>query len=202
MPTTLTTEQLQPFCAADDSPMRFSGIAKPFHQSGYTYATDGSVMVRIPTTEADTECTSDYRVPSNVANILAIPTKVGRGIKIVPFDFSKCSEPWPEVFPENTEACPMCNGTGHKEAECDHCGHKHPCHAAGDCKKCRGSGVIESMVIAGRSINCRYATMIAQLGNAKFWPGDDRADGGKANEKLFFVAGENGEIQGAVMPMA
>ena len=42
----MTTEQLQAFCSTD--PMR-PDLTKPFARAGFTWATDGRVLVRVAT---------------------------------------------------------------------------------------------------------------------------------------------------------
>lgn len=140
---------LQPFCGPDAS--RYA-LDKPWNKGGFTFATDGRVCVRLPTSEPDT--VDDQRSPK---------------IEDTLFEGTGDWQKWPKV-----KKCGKCeNGYAKRDCrECDglckhtcSCGHEH------DCGECDGEGEVETICdcrnestrICGVLISNHYAWLIGRL---------------------------------------
>ena len=119
----MTPDELKQYCAKGK--MRFD-IDQSWNYKGYSYATDGKMMIRIPTTEPDT---LDGKFPENVDtefNWLA-------PVSIVETENLKRVE------------CPTCHGYGLPILKCDACDGRGEhycsrCEDAHDCANCQGTG--------------------------------------------------------------
>jgi len=175
-------------------------LDKPFIRDGWRWATDGWIVVRMPTTDADTE---------------------GRYPKIESLfeGFPGCDHDWPD-WPQSPircrkcrtgkvlVACQTCNGEG--EHECA-CGNLHGCggcdghgnvSGANDCLFCGGTakvnapkGIVEDGVriieIAGKWFQAWYLGLIkSQFAGLRY--------SRSREEQLCFTA--DGNIQGSLCP--
>lgn len=101
----ITIELLQNFCGTDDARV---GIHKPFTQSGYTWATDGRIAVRVPAMES---VPKNPLAPKNTAYVFK------------PFNAEKCIAAIPAFPAVKLVACSSCGGTGEEDdgSECWNC---------------------------------------------------------------------------------
>lgn len=169
MPTTI---DLSKFCDPESS--RYS-IQKPWVKNGYTYATDGRVLVRVDTAdEPDTvaEPGSGLRFPK--ADDILPPLAASESDWL----------PWPKVEPcetcmaSNKIPCIECDGHG----ECNLC----RCKTPHECGNCDGTGSIDCETctdIGGFShrfgkaeIALKYAFAISALPDVKYLP-QEKPDG-------------------------
>lgn len=156
--STLTAEQLQPFCSND--PHRFM-LHAPFTRGEWTYATNGKIAIRVPKIEG---------VPEGEVGAEKVFPVSPRGVEcLVPSD-----------LPEDTKLectdckglgrtlkCSKCNGSG--VFECDECGH------VADCKICNGVGSIPSSQLEHPACDvcdglghC-FKPVSVQVGSARFF---------------------------------
>jgi hypothetical protein len=123
----MTKDQLQKFC----DPLEGRNIAKaPFNYGGYTWATNGKILVRVPFIAG----VPDFAGQA-AANLFG-DGMVGTGIALPPIPppvVETCKECAGKGYLEEIK-CPDCKGEG--ECDCPTCGH------AGDCTRCSGSGYI------------------------------------------------------------
>ncbi len=128
-----TDIDLTPFC--DSNISRFD-LSRPFVRDGWLYATDGRILIRIPSSRPDT---NDRPLPKTVANIM--------------LDFAECIEwhPWPgkAYITCYTRTCWRCRGLRRvgedvhvcKGCECGECsGGKGV--GGSECPECDGEGAI------------------------------------------------------------
>lgn len=112
------------FC---DSELSRYDLQKPFAQSGWRCATDGRIIVRVPTDAEDD--TGKY---PNIGNI---------------FDSCpECTQAWPK-WKHSRLDCPRCDGSGKTLVECTVCeafgNHVCPsCRQEHTCGRCEGKGKI------------------------------------------------------------
>lgn len=122
---------LKLFCGTVNNDLaRKSKIATPFNEGAYTYATNGSIVVRVPKMEGVLN-REDY--PPSIATLWNVP------------DGWNEFKPLPERPEPRTHVCQSCNGSGHA-IKCKGCegrgewvcdlGHKH------ECNRCDGTGYI------------------------------------------------------------
>ena len=181
------------FCAEEDGRYR---ISKPWVKSGWRYATDGRVVVRVPAPGEPDE--SGDRLLDG-----------GHWFGEFNFHAARCTEPFPAHDGRTIEQacdneahmkeCPDCNGSG--TCRCPRCEHPH------DCPECKGNGYRTRMktrcpdcnafgyrdepapqVVAGKRIGGAVAIRIAGLSGALYY------SDGHAGRPLHFVA--DGGIQG------
>lgn len=107
---------LQPFCGTDEC--RFY-LMKPFSRSGFTWATGGSIMIRVP-------CRED--VPELEIKIAVERPLAGIGNA----EFYRPQVELPSA--QATERCPYCDGRGYLH-DCPDCQCK--------CTRCDGSGDLD-----------------------------------------------------------
>lgn len=165
---TFTREELMPFCsAAEHRPT----IAQPWTRGGFTIATDGRILIRVPSIDgiADFEGAPAYE-------------------KSVwqQFDYNATWIPMPSVPPMILETCFYCRGSGYQE--CD-MGHKH------SCPECDGVGEIEKwqkVKIGERTISAKYLMMISAL------PHPMVAENGDKETSMSF---KGDGYEGLLMPM-
>lgn len=130
MKTEEMLKTLHPFCSADEE---WIGMARPFCQGWFTYATDGRVLVRV---DGEVEGVGDPEGSPKVENI----TKGWRAFAGLPdeVEFPPGWDEKPVVVVGCRECseqggfvdCPECGGSG----ECERCGH--------ECSGCDGKRVV------------------------------------------------------------
>lgn len=129
----MTVEQLQPFCADETRP----GLSKPFTMDGYTWATDGRVLVRTHVIEGvgDTDqCFGAYTPAALMAQCDAGPEWLAMP-ELQPGDGAvACSRCGGHVGP-----CKACNGEGEVGAVFTYDGKAHTIY--GECPVCDGFGI-------------------------------------------------------------
>lgn len=160
---------LQPFCGNDEC--RHPYLMRPFTRRGYTYATNGHILVRVPPRSEIPDSEKDFRVER-------------------PFDGIECAifTPLPAfVVPKPDGDCEMCDGRGF-EHSCPDC----QC----TCWACEGSGsevwgAGTSIEIGGVSFAAKYLLMMQGL------PGI--AIGRPRQEQSLLFRFDGGE--GALMPL-
>lgn len=168
-----TKLNLMPFCSTDTNR---KNIQKPWSLNGFTYATDGKILVQIEGSHAD---------PNEGAPKLSLDG----GFR---FNHSEMQD-WIElpavIDPPKTSDCTTCKGTG-SASECKECqgdgnvecdyGHDHECPKCDgigstpskDGKTCSdcNSGKVElftSMQVGGQFINVRYLATLKGLDGVK-----------------------------------
>lgn len=149
----MTSIDLQKFCGTD--PFR-DYLHKPITQDGFTWATDGAVMVRAPADKRYSPCER----PINIAKPLS-------GIEDATFSPPNISLP---PAPERTGPCPECDGRG-REHDCPDC----ECI----CEACHGAGELNAekrttTTIRGAIFNLAYVRLIASLPNVEFSQSDGK----------------------------
>ena len=138
----LSTEpiDLQPFTGQD---ARHTSLAAPYILHGYRYATDGTIAVRVPCDEPD----SEVQYP----NVEALKWE----------GCASAEKPLPPMPPESEWAegkCSACKGEGRSACRecwgegsymCPECGQSRECdvcygdgHTEEDCEVCGGTGVV------------------------------------------------------------
>ena len=188
----MTTDQLEKFC----DPLEGRDITKsPFNYGGYTWATNGRIMVRVPliagARDADYKAAADMFGDGMVGTGIALPT-------IPPPVLEPCLECGGKGFYQERK-CPNCHGEG--EIECATCGHESDCDRCKStgyipdltapkepCEDCGGTGQKETLVSSEVGITHfrnRYLRLIADLPGFEFqahaldMPGRFRWDGGE-----------------------
>lgn len=138
-------EDLKKFCSEDETR---PGLWNPFQANGYTYATDGRIMIKTPLIEGTRNIPEALKFEILDANI---PKEEG-----IPVEYPKS---WESFTPE-IEKCHTCKGTGaiktcrtcdgEGEITCDHCGHEDTC------EDCRGKGIESVAPLSIGSELCEY----------------------------------------------
>jgi hypothetical protein len=130
---------LQPFCPKW---AYAEWMEKPFSRAGYTWATDGKLLVRVPLRED---------VPEHPMS-------------------AACERVWPQVWPEAWRQPLLRKLPGAEHVSCDVCdgrGYKHDCpRCTCTCRECNGDGQLEVMkaVMAGaRAVSAANARLIIGL---------------------------------------
>ena len=116
---TITLNDLQPFCSTDDFRPHLN---RPFNSGGYTYATNGHILVRIPAIEGVAGCESldvNDIVHQHFTTDLKFATARMKTMAV-----SRLA---------HNEKCDACDGTG-IEHECPNCHCK--------CPECDGTGTM------------------------------------------------------------
>jgi hypothetical protein len=146
----IDSELLKPFC--DETASMYS-LEKPFISEGMLCATDGAILVAIPSDGDADSVNAGRKIPKRVSECLGIPN-------------GAVWNPWPE--PDTIEgvaccltckgdkrvgeSCHQCEGEGTVEceeclgdgcSECPHCGNE------GDCEECRGEGDVKCALCDG-----------------------------------------------------
>jgi len=188
----MTPDQLQKFC----DPLEVRDITKsPFSFGGYTWATNGKILVRVPliagARDADYKTAADLFGGGMVGGGIALPT--------IPAPvFETCKECAGKGYFQQCK-CPACQGAG--ECECQTCGHESDCDrcksmgyipdltaAKEPCEDCGGTGQRETLASIELGIarfQNRYLRLIADLPGFEFqahgldMPGRFRWDGGE-----------------------
>lgn len=176
----ITVSDLMPFCSEDESR---DSIRNPFEQEGYTYATDGRIIIRVHQVLPDLP----ERLSQPPKNIRVHFTFPDPAATVVPVDWtSLCQEPEPLT-------CSVCKGIGRDQ--CRHCDNEI------ECQKCDGSGKVLSAVvpvkIGEKFFDPMYLRKISRLPNIRLlnWesPGFET---GKGPSGFIFDGGD-----GILMPM-
>lgn len=164
---------LQPFCSTDET--RFY-LMKPFTRGGFTYATDGIIMVRV----------------AERTDIPDVKQKFNQDAPLKGVETATFFRPAFELPP-----APTANG---KCTDCDGRGYDHDCpDCECICDTCHGSGNMDteraiSTVIGPKIFNLHYARMMLSL------PGIEiEAPPEKSDEKPLLFRFDEGV--GALMPM-
>lgn len=170
---------LQDFCAKDN---RICAFSTPFVRSGWKYASDSKIIIRIKTDELD--CGAEGMTVSTLEKVM--------GIK----DCPEHAKPWPNSDGKTkSKKCEGCRGSGMSGAteckkclgtgiiECSHCGSEIDCDECDGegiisdpksppCPECGGKGEMESMAdqcLGGKlTIRGEYFTLISQLPNVRY----------------------------------
>ena len=142
----VTASDLQPFCDSISS-----NLSRPWTRGGYTYATNGHVMVRVPAL-ADVDDNPD------APDAAAIFEKYFKADDPTILDWSRV--PTPKTQEIN---CPDCDGTGF-EHECPRC----DCA----CEECDGTGVVTNgkinwVQVRGIQFSSKYLLMLRRLPGLK-----------------------------------
>ena len=132
----MTADDLKQFCADREDPRPY--LRQPWTRDGYTWATNGHIIIRVPVIDGIPDC------PNSRDGVLL---------------FSQQKEPidWipvPAVEPTKTEDCENCDGTGTHECSC---GTEH------DCGECDGMGKVESKPQAIKVGNAFFADHYLRL---------------------------------------
>lgn len=196
---------LTPFCA--DERGRYA-IDRPWVNSGWRYATDGRLVVRVPAPGAHDE----PEPPALEPQLVHADEWFG---EMYGFDEGRCIEPFPKydgrTFKQTCDneahmkECPACLGSG--TCRCPDCDNAHDCpkcHGQGHrkveqtrCPDCNSSGYRDDpapQVIAGKRIRGASAVLIAGLRGARYY------SDGHAGRQLHFVA--DGGLQGIITTIA
>jgi len=180
----MNIEQLEKFC----DPFGGRDITKsPFNYGGYTWATNGKVLLRVPLIAGVRA--EDYKIVANLFGsgmegggiaLPAIPTPLWRS----------CPDCGGKGFIQERK-CPNCQGEG--EHECQTCGHSADCDrckstgyipdatAAKElCLDCGGTGQNETLTTSEVGIGLfqnRYLRLLSDLPGLEFQPHGDVAPG-------------------------
>jgi hypothetical protein len=130
---------LQPFCSTDASR---PGLLQPFSLGGYTYATNGQILVRVPRREDVPERVAAPNPTRHFADVSHVSWRPLRTVNI-PAAIKK--------------PCPSCDGRG-TEHDCPNC----EC----ECDDCGGSGTVvglASISIGAGPFNAEYVRLLASL---------------------------------------
>ena len=137
-----TPLDIQPFCAAGDG-FRAKEFSKPFSRGDYTYATDGTIAVRVPRRADVAVSEVGDALPGLFIGVEAIECR----------PLARVELPKPKV---ETGSCRSCEGRG-REHDCPDC----QCI----CEDCNGSGIEERDTIASASVGIGKASI--SLANAR-----------------------------------
>jgi len=166
----MTLELLQTFCSKDETRQ---SIRAPFTFEGYTYASDGRILIQVKEIPGAAKCTLSNFQPA---------TLIPRGEDLLPVTYPPA---W-ETFTSTTSKCTTCDGRGKYSkcttcdgtGECRHCGHTcDDCDGSGliphitgrhTCEECDGTGKIEKDFWVGLNhgkiaVNLKYLTLIHTL---------------------------------------
>jgi hypothetical protein len=175
---------LQPFCLDDESDRR-EYLKSPFTQGGFTYATDGRFLVRVPAING---------IGPMVGNTIAVE-KVIPGIDDVDTFRSLAGIQLPApTRPDQEEIrCTSCGGRG-TEHSCPDC----EC----ECEDCGGSGKATrklrvSVDLFGLTFDVAYVRKLLMLPDVEVAPQTALAGGGYPGPMFFRFTGG----RGAVMPL-
>lgn len=155
----LTLEQLQPFCSRDEGRHL---LHKPFTRDGWTYATDGRIVIRVPAIDGveKGEVGAESLFPKAEFREIGLPDSIPHAVKTI---------------------CSRCHGTG--ECSCLHCGSDYTC------KVCNGSVDIikdSPIKIEGVALRAAHLRLIKALPGAKLFLNLDP----KATHAFTFDGGE------------
>jgi hypothetical protein len=129
---------LQMFCASEENKYRLNS---PFSRAGYTWATDGKILVRVPLREDVPEVGEAPHAEG------AWTHADGAFVPVIAFDIPKA----------DLMQCDMCDGRG-TEHDCPNCECK--------CDECDGTGHVEEAVfvsIGKSAMQRKYAATIMAL---------------------------------------
>jgi hypothetical protein len=176
----MNAETLAQFC----SPER-PALARPFSFGAYTYATRGSIVIRVPRRD-DVAENPDVPGDQVVALFEQHISPAIRYKKVPPFELPEPPFEWEEKVD-----CFSCNGTGKQHSSCPDC----LCR----CRSCSGTGVvgfprIASIRIGTLSYAAKYIALIAALPRLRL----DRSRRSHSTQLLAFSF-EDGE--GLLMPL-
>ena len=155
----ITLDMMLPFCSDDEC--RYA-ISKPFTIGEWTYATDGKVMLRVPSSAVNVPQDADFN-PPNAAVIFKFHDWENKdGYNSIP----EIPE-WPATI-----VCKHCEGFG--IIECSHCG------SMVECTSCGGEGETEPfplpMLVGDVLFNVKYLMLLATLPGVKVRRGSNPAD--------------------------
>lgn len=176
------------FCAGNDyDPKR--GLGSPWNQGGWTYATDGRVILRFPTSEMDSP-ENEHR--PNVGKLFDEHWGAG--------DMRQ----WP--YPPIVDLCMNCGGTdeitktlpckrcrGSKRMDCHCCGQETDCDECDDGTRqstdkcpCTGDAYVQLPIDAGHAIARKYVRRISRLSGVEYRDG-------RLGDRILFTFGDGGQ---------
>lgn len=205
------------FCSADP---KLPALTTPHVHHGWKYATDGRVVVRMPTNEPDTVRTDGHEFPlSKIVKI--IEHCRAHGSALTPTEIPNLPEP-------NKIKCRFCGGMGRMEKcakcagngfmTCGECGHTHRCEPcdhtglvatdrpeADACDECGGSGekTITVAVRVGPNLFSNiYLEKLLTLPGLLFYPDYPNPEDNRlfCNGMMGYFTFDGGG-EGALMPM-
>jgi hypothetical protein len=144
---------LQPFCA--DPEIYRRAINAPWSRDGYTFATDGALLIRVP-----------YR--AEVEDREGAPQVMGNRIGAI---FAREPADWfdiPEFPPPASDECKECEGDGWVSPRT-----QYNVYDDQECKTCDGKGRVQQdkpVEIGGFYFADRLLTILRQLPNVKIGP--------------------------------
>jgi hypothetical protein len=146
--TVITTDVLEKFCSTD--PNRAS-ISVPWTSDGYTWATDGRVLIRVPAITGVSDNPKAPQNPSKLWSLNGVPELLAW-------------LPLPAAPEEDWVACDVCHDGTHL---CD-CGHDH------ECGTCDGLGKVLRItpvtMDGGYRLNDRYVRLLSCLPDIEVAP--------------------------------
>lgn len=120
---------LKPFCSTNKD-----GLHEPFSISGYTYATNGQVAIRVDRREGVAE--GGPKEPHKIESLFAAAENdtfaAADHLRALPKQADSYCKSCRSVG--KLVECETCNGTGEHECDCEHCEE--------DCDDCKGKGGI------------------------------------------------------------
>jgi hypothetical protein len=173
----MNAQDLLPFCAAEHN-YRFASIGRPWTCEGFTYATDGRILIRVPAIEG---VEWNEKAPP-VAKLIAetVPKSVAKWVPL-------------PVFPDPVfDECENCGGKG-KWRETDESGKEIGLEF--DCDECIGGKwpKVRPVRVLGRLFNDHFLEEIASL------PGIEIADVPYREGAALYFRFDGGD--GLLMPM-
>jgi hypothetical protein len=172
-------ETLAKFCTLD--PTRVN-ISVPWSKGDFTYATDGSILIRVPRKEFEPEIDG----APNVDGMFDAP---------VPAEMFSLADIELPALEATEKTCPDCNGAGTEDCECPECdgrgmvdfSNRHSDYEV-DCKTCDGEGKIhkcdkcnatgkitiqnmQPVAVGNAHFQLKYLLLLKDLPGCKIGPG-------------------------------
>lgn len=174
----------------------------PWNLNGWTYACQGNICIRVPTTEADTILDGKYKKQAEALfnGIDAEHCIPWPNNDSVSYRYGKCNACDGKGY-EDWKKCQKCQGEG--EINCPTCEHDMTCdkcngHAGSGtvaCPQCVGKKScrqVHHRVVDGKWISGKFDRLIVELPNVRYQPGTMEGN----PVQFAFDGGE-----GVVMPM-
>lgn len=163
---------LQPFCGTEETQYY---LMKPFSRDGFTWATDGCILIRVAQREGIPDIEQKLNVSKPIENIDA-KTFFTPSFKLPP-------------APTETGPCPSCEGRGYAH-DCPDC----EC----ECERCNAQGTLDSEIlistkVGGNFFSLKYVRQVLSL------PGVEVSASADKNDAPLFFRFDGGV--GVLMPL-
>jgi hypothetical protein len=149
----MTLELLKTFCSTD---VLRHAITEPFSAGGFTYATTGLILLRVPLLRDVPERPDAPKLDE------AMDKFPKPDVSVEWFDFPIAPE---KPAKEPTVICDDCSGSG--EVRCSHCDNWTDCEECGGTGQIESSETIQAVLVGNRKMNGDHLRLIATLPNPK-----------------------------------